>query len=230
MSSLIELSKNNQSKTNRSYTFAIFDWDGTLMDSTARIISCMQETARIADLPIPTVAAIKSIIGLSMDTVIDKMFPGAETHRRKFLTDTYREQYVELDSTPSPLFNGSLGLLNWLRERDILMAVATGKARAGLNRALESVELLNYFEFSVCADEAMSKPHPEMILRLLEQTGKTIDETIVIGDSVHDLGMASNAGVDSIGVTSGANSFDELSVHQPIEIYEQVDQIRQHFI
>ena len=213
----------------KQYSLVIFDWDGTLMDSTARIISCMQQTARIADLPIPTTKAVKGIIGLSMDAVLDKIFPGSEKNHRKELTDIFRQQYVELDTTPSPLFDGSLSLLNWLKEREYIIAVATGKARVGLNRALSSVNMLDFFQHSICADEAMSKPHPEMVNRLLADTATPAEQAIVIGDSVHDLKMAKNAGVDAIGVTSGASTFDELLVHSPIKIFEEVHHAREVF-
>ncbi len=213
----------------KQYSLVIFDWDGTLMDSTARIISCMQQTARMADLPIPTAKAVKSTIGLSMDAVLGKIFPSSEKKYRKELTDIYREQYIELDTTPSPLFEGSLSLLNWLREKEYVVAVATGKARVGLNRALASVNMLDFFEYSICADEAMSKPHPEMVNRLLARTSIPAERSIVIGDSVHDLKMANNAGVDAIGVTSGANTLDELFVHSPLKIYQQVHHIQEIF-
>lgn len=213
----------------KQYSLVIFDWDGTLMDSTARIISCMQQTARMADLPVPTPASVKSIIGLSMDVVLEQMFPDAEMSRRKELTDIYRQQYIELDTTPSPLFKGSLSLLNWLREQDYLIAVATGKARVGLNRALSSVNMLDFFQHSICADEAQSKPHPEMVNLLLTKTKTPIEQAIVIGDSVHDLKMANNAGVDSVGVTSGANTLEELSVHTPLRIYDEIHHAREIF-
>ncbi len=214
---------------NRNISFVIFDWDGTLMDSTARIISCMQQTARIAGLPVPESNQIRSTIGLSMDAVLDNIFPHTEISQRTEIISIYRRQYIELDTTPSPMFKGSLPLLNWLKEKDVLIAVATGKTRVGLNRALAMVDMQDFFEYSICADEARSKPHPEMVIQLLTMTGKSVLQTLVIGDSVHDIKMANNAGVKSIGVTSGANTFDELAVHSPVKIYDEVDQIRELF-
>ena len=164
-----------------------------------------------------------------MDAVLDKIFPGSEKKHRKELTDIFRQQYIDLDPTPSPLFDGSLPLLNWLKENEYILAVATGKARAGLNRALSSVDMLDFFEYSICADEAMSKPHPEMVNRLLAKTSTAAEQAIVIGDSVHDLKMANNAGVDAIGVTSGANTFNELSEHSPLKIFQQVHHTREMF-
>jgi len=212
------------------YSLVIFDWDGTLMDSTARIVSCMQSTAKIANLPVPSEQQVKGIIGLSMAAVLDKMFPAAGIERRTELTDIYRQHYIELDTTPSPLFEGTLPLLEELKSRNIKTAVATGKARAGLTRALESVDLLDYFEYSICADEAESKPHPEMVHRLLQQTGKSASQSLIIGDSVHDLGMAKNAGVASIGVTTGANKKHELEAFAPLHIIDDLSQLNPLFV
>ncbi|MGX5174054.1 HAD family hydrolase [Aliikangiella sp. IMCC44653] len=204
------------------YSFVIFDWDGTLMDSTGRIVSAMQTSAKLTGLPIPTKEAVKSIIGLSMQAVMQTLFPGCDaTTKEKFL-DIYRHQYITGDTTPSPLFDGVLENLNWLKQQSISIAVATGKARAGLNRVLAEVDLLDFFDITICADEAQSKPHPEMVEHLMQRMGKSKPETLVIGDSVHDLGMANAAGVASIGVTSGANEYDQLAEHKPLSILKNV--------
>ncbi|MEP1742011.1 MAG: HAD-IA family hydrolase [Kangiellaceae bacterium] len=211
----------------KNYHFVIFDWDGTLMDSTARIVSSMQQTARIVDEQVPTVEAIKSTIGLSMEAVISQLFPIAGELLKTRIRDVYREQYVDKDQTPSPLFPGAMDLLRWLESNNVKAAVATGKARHGLSRALTSVGLENYFEYSVCADEATSKPHPEMVHRLLDLTGSDPDKTLVVGDSVHDINMAKNARVDSIGVTTGASSPQALGDLRPIAVLDCLTQLKE---
>ncbi len=210
------------SKLRNKYSFIIFDWDGTLMDSTGRIVSAMQATAREKQLPIPSVEAVKSIIGLSMSAVMDQMFPSADSQMRDELMEIYRYQYVEGDNTPSPLFEGTIPLLEWLKKEGIPIAVATGKARHGLERVLKESGLTDFFDLTICADEAASKPHPEMVEYLLDKASKPLHDTLLLGDSIHDLKMANNAGIDSVAVTSGANSFAELSVHNPITILERV--------
>jgi phosphoglycolate phosphatase len=210
----------------KQYSFVIFDWDGTLMDSTARIVSAMQATARTANLPEPSDKAVKSIIGLSMEAVMDEMFPTANNSKREELFEIYRYQYVEGDKTPSPLFEGTLPLLNWLKSNDIPIAIATGKARQGLDRVLNQVGLIDFFDYTICADEAKSKPDPQMVEHLLERANKQKHETLILGDSVHDLKMANNAGVKSVGVTSGANTHAELDLHEPIIILERVCHLR----
>ena len=204
------------------FSFVIFDWDGTLMDSTARIVSAMQATAREANLPEPSEKAVKSIIGLSMGAVMDQIFPTADSASREKLFEIYRYQYVEGDKTPSPLFEGTMPLLHWLKSNEIPIAIATGKARQGLDRVLKDVGLLDFFDFSICADEASSKPHPQMVEHLLQRANKPANETLILGDSVHDLKMANNAGVKSVGVTSGANTHEELVVHNPMVILERI--------
>ena len=204
------------------YSLIIFDWDGTLMDSTGRIISAMQTTARNVAQPVPSDNQVKSIIGLGMKEVLDELFPKACEDTRAKLLEEYRFQYVEGDNTPTPLFAGSMTLLNWLKESQVQTSVATGKARNGLQRVMNEVGLIDFFDHSICADEAESKPSPSMIDILLERSGKTKHETLVIGDSVHDLQMAINAGVDAIGVTSGANSQSELEALTPVAILESV--------
>jgi len=192
------------------------------MDSTGRIVSAMQATARTANLPEPSEKAVKSIIGLSLDSVMDEMFPSATQSQREELFEIYRYQYVEGDKTPSPLFDGTMPLLNWLKSIDIPIAIATGKARHGLDRVLNEVGLIDFFDFSICADEAESKPHPQMVEDLLARANKSTHETLMLGDSVHDLKMANNAGVQSVGVTSGANTHAELDVHDPVIILERI--------
>jgi len=216
-------------KIHNPYSFVIFDWDGTLMDSTGRIVSAMQNSAHNVGLPVPTEKQVKSIIGLSMQAVTDTLFPNADEHNRSRLLEEYRFQYIEGDNTPTPLFEGVMEQLEWLKQQEVTIAVATGKARAGLDRVLKEVGLIDFFDHSICADEAAGKPHPEMVNRLMEKFGKQHDETIVVGDSIHDLHMAQNARVDAIAVTSGANQQHELTPFEPIAILDNVNQIRDWF-
>jgi phosphoglycolate phosphatase len=211
----------------KNYHFIIFDWDGTLMDSTSRIVSSMQQTARLVDAEVPTAEHIKSTIGLSMDAVITELFPSAREPLKTTIRDIYRDQYVDKDPTPSPLFSGALELLHWLDERGVQTAIATGKARAGLSRALSSVGLENYFKHSICADEANSKPDPEMVNQLLKETGLASDKTLVIGDSVHDIKMACNAKVDSVGVTTGACDQSALQSLKPVAVIDCLTQLKE---
>ena len=213
-------------KLHNPYSLVIFDWDGTLMDSTGRIISAMQAAATDVGFAVPSATQVKSIIGLSMQAVLQTLFPTTSDSQRENFLKAYKYQYIEGDTTPSPLFEGVIAQLEWLKSEQITIAVATGKARAGLSRVMQEVGLLNYFDFSICADEAESKPHPQMVERLMQSANKQPHQTIVVGDSVHDLHMAKNAKVAAIGVTSGANLFDELTPYEPITILPQVAEFK----
>lgn len=216
-------------KIHNPYSFVIFDWDGTLMDSTGRIVSAMQTSAANVELPIPSEKQVKSIIGLSMQACMDTLFPDASDDSRQRLLEEYRFQYIEGDNTPTPLFEGVSDQLEWLKSHDIKIAVATGKARAGLNRVLTEVGLLEFFDFTICADEAEGKPHPQMVLNLMQRAEMTHQQTLVVGDSVHDINMANNAKVAALAVTSGANQHHELEPLNPKEIFQKVTEIKQWF-
>lgn len=212
------------------YSLLIFDWDGTLMDSTARIVSSMQAAADILALPIPDEQIVKSSIGLSMQGVMQRVFPDIDPQKETAFFNAYRQQYVEENPTPSPLFPGTLDLLYWLRSQKVLLTVATGKARHGLSRVLAASELNDFFDFSICADEAKSKPDPEMIYRLLEQSNTQPAQALMLGDSIHDLKMAQTAKVDAIGVSGGACSADELNQYSPIAVLPSVCDLKSWFL
>jgi phosphoglycolate phosphatase len=204
------------------YDLVIFDWDGTLMDSTQRIISSMQNSAASLLLEIPTASQIKSTIGLSMQKVVSELFPDASPAVHNKVRDFYREEYINGNDTPTELFSSVVGLLEQLEMHSVLLSVATGKGRQGLKRVLDSVGWSNKFEHSICGDEAESKPNPEMLLQLLKQTGVKNHRALMVGDSIHDIAMAEAAGVDAVGVTTGANSRAELEVHKPIAIFDDI--------
>ncbi|MEC4724868.1 HAD-IIIA family hydrolase [Shewanella sp. D64] len=197
------------------YELVIFDWDGTLMDSVGKIVACMQQTARVLELPVPLEMAVRDIIGLSMGEALSILHPDGDDSVYSLMKDMYRQQYLELNDTPSPLFEGAESLVQQLNVSGYQLAVATGKARAGLNRVLNETGLGVHFVASRCADEAMSKPNPGMILQLLAELNVAPDKAVMIGDSVHDLNMANNAGIDAIGVSYGAHDADKLRSANP---------------
>lgn len=241
--------------TLRKYDLVIFDWDGTLMDSIGKIIICIENMARALALPVPSETDIRNVIGLSMTQALQMLFPcgllsspprlsasleldipvstssiictGTEacyiTMRAEFKT-----QYLHLDATPTPIFDQAPQLLESLTMAGYQLAVATGKARAGLNRVWEQSGLGHYFIASRCADEAPSKPHPEMILSLLQELQIQPERALMVGDSLLDLTMATNAGIDSIGVTYGAHSEAVLQQAKPIALIDSPQQLFLH--
>ncbi|WP_110456147.1 HAD-IA family hydrolase [Shewanella algidipiscicola] len=202
----------------KRYELVIFDWDGTLMDSVGKIVACMQQTAKELNLLVPTETAVRDIIGLSMDEALNVLYPSASHQTRQNMINVYREQYLQLNQTPSPVFDGAEELLLSLKASGHQLAVATGKARAGLNRVLHETGFTQHFVASRCADEAHSKPHPQMLQQLLQQLTVAPEKAVMIGDSIHDLNMARNAGMDAIGVSYGAHSAERLSAALPVAV------------
>ncbi len=212
------------------YKLVIFDWDGTVMDSVGRIVSSMQAAANSSGIAIPTEQAVKDIIGLSLDKALDKLFPQADEQQRLALVDGYRDQYVTLNKTETPLFSGAEHLLNELRDTGHYLAVATGKARRGLNRVFESTALGDRFHTSRCADEAESKPSPDMIHQIMTELSVEPEQTIMIGDSMYDMEMARSAGVARIGVTHGVHDHETLKDYQPVLLADSLHDVKQFLL
>ncbi|CAM3453198.1 HAD-IA family hydrolase [Shewanella pealeana] len=209
----------------KPYELVIFDWDGTLMDSISKIVTCMQQMAHSLSLVCPSELAVRDVIGLSMEEALKTLYPALPTIDFDPMINSYKEHYLTLNTTPSPLFDGSEMLLNELSTRDYRLAVATGKGRNGLNRVLSETGLARHFESSRCADESKSKPNPDMLYDLLEELKVKPERALMVGDSLHDLNMANNAGVDSVGVSYGAHSESKLLlakpkaiIHRPLEL------------
>ncbi len=203
----------------------IFDWDGTLMDSTARIVSCMQQAAIEVELPVPDAEAVRQIIGLSLFHAFDVLFPNSNGAIQQHLFQRYRQLYIEEDKTPSPLFEGAINCLTSLVEHGFSLTVATGKARVGLTRVMDEVKLAHLFTDTICADEAEGKPSPDMINQLLQRAGLSAGQAVMIGDTEHDLEMASKAGVTSYGVSHGAHTVEQLLKWQPLAMVDHLDEL-----
>ncbi|MGL1957521.1 MAG: HAD-IA family hydrolase [Colwellia sp.] len=212
------------------YKLVIFDWDGTLMDSIGRIVSSMRSAAKICLLEVPTHQQVKDIIGLSLPKAFEILFPNMTSEQKKIMVAQYRYQYVEGDNTSISLFDNALNLLTALKENNKKLAVATGKARAGLQRVFDSTQTEHFFHASRCADEALSKPDPQMLLSLLEEFKLSPDQAVMIGDTSHDLKMAQAAGIDSIGITLGAHSANVLKQYNPKAVIDSLSELQQLLI
>ncbi len=197
------------------YALVIFDWDGTLIDSADRIVCSMQAAARDLAHPALEPDAVRNIIGLGLPEAIQQLLPGATAETVEAMRERYSHHFLSQDQTPCPLFPGVEVGLRWLRAAGYRLAVATGKSRRGLDRAFRDTGLGPLFEFSRCADETRSKPHPLMLEELLAESGCSASQALMIGDTEYDLEMASNAGVDSVAVTYGVHAPDRLARHGP---------------
>jgi phosphoglycolate phosphatase len=195
---------------NRQFDLIVFDWDGTLMDSEAKIVRCMQAAADDLGINDPGSDAIRNIIGLGLAEAMQALFPTEDRSRRSELVDRYRRHFLELDATEMPLFPGVSDGLARLAEQGYLLAIATGKARRGLNRVLDETGLHHLFVSSRCADETFSKPHPRMLEEILDETGIENARALMVGDTEYDMQMARNANVPGLAVSYGVHARERL--------------------
>jgi phosphoglycolate phosphatase len=198
----------------------VFDWDGTLMDSEAQIVACLH--AAIADLGLEPMDdhTVKNVIGLGLREAIDTLVPGRDQHFHRAFVEHYRKYWFQ--SKDSVLFDGVREVLDTLQQQQLLLGVATGKARRGLERVLGETDLASVFHATRCADEAPSKPHPQMLLDIMERLNVSPDETLMVGDTEYDMEMATNAGAAKIAVRTGVHSERRLNRHQPLVCLEQL--------
>lgn len=205
----------------KRYDLIVFDWDGTLMDSTGTIIRCIQLAAQDLGLKVPSESKAAHVIGLGMHDALKVAMPEVDPAMYPKVVERYRRHYFDLDEQ-LVLFDGVLPMLEDLAQQGYFLAVATGKSRVGLNRALNVSKLLGRFDATRCADETFSKPHPAMLQELTRELGQDMRRTVMIGDTTHDLNMARNAGADSIGVTYGAHDLQTLSELAPVHMADSV--------
>jgi phosphoglycolate phosphatase len=196
-------------KSNRRYDLIVWDWDGTIMDSTPTIVNCIQQACRDLGFKEPDDSLASSVIGLGIQDSLRRAVPWIEPVHFPKLTDRFRFHYLAKDHELH-LFEGIRELLEDLRNEGYLLGVATGKSRVGLDRSLEFHQLGHVFHETRTADESFSKPHPGMLLELSDVMQVPTRRMLMIGDTTHDLDMASNAGVDAIAVTYGAHPPDTL--------------------
>jgi phosphoglycolate phosphatase len=198
----------------KRYDLLIFDWDGTLMDSAGTIVACIQQSSADLGWPVPSRAAASHIIGLGLKEAVEALFPDKSESEHPALVERYRYHYLSQDHEIR-LFEGASELIRDLHARGFLLAVATGKARRGLDRAFAHSGLAAFFHASRTADETFSKPHPAMVEELLDELNVPRERALMIGDTSHDLEMARNAGIDSLAAGYGAHPAAHLSDFGP---------------
>lgn len=197
------------------YKLLVFDWDGTLMDSAAEIVYCFQQACADLDIEVPTEAQIKSIIGIGMQEAIAALFPQMDPGDYSGLVDKYRVHYFNEERTPSSLFDGVKDMLLQLERDGYFLAVATSKGRHGLDRVLARTGLDQVFHYTRCVDEAPSKPHPQMLMDILDFMGCEPQQSLMIGDTEFDMLMAQNARMQGLAVACGAHERERLLASKP---------------
>jgi len=203
----------------RRFDLLVFDWDGTLMDSTTVIASSLQAACADLDLPVPSDDRARHIIGLGLLDAMRHILPGVPPSIYPQVVERYGFHFRAREES-APLFDGAEDALRALNAAGHLLAVATGKSRRGLNRVLERTGLASLFHATRCGEEAASKPAPEMLYELQAELGTQNSATLMIGDTTHDLQMAQNAGVAGVAAAFGAHPREQLLALQPLACFD----------
>ena len=209
------------------FRLLVFDWDGTLMDSIGSIVACtrvVMDELELGGLPEQT---IRGTIGLGLRETVEVLCPGGGDQMFARILDCYRKHWHETYRDLPVLFDGVRETVLELAEDGYLLAVATGKSRRGLDHALEQTALQDVFHATRTVDEAFSKPHPQMLLDILDELGVRPSAAAMIGDTTYDLEMARNAGTAGIGVCSGSHGREELERLGPLACLERVSELRE---
>lgn len=213
----------------KQFDLIVFDWDGTLVDSTHAIVESVQGAAEDAGLPIPSDAAARGIIGLELHRALATLFESVSEEQVRYLAERYRYHFLVRDHA-IPMFEGVAEALEELTEEGFMLSVATGKTRRGLDRAMSTTGLHPHFLASRCADECFSKPHPQMLHEIMDELGVMPERTLMIGDTSYDLQMASNAGASSLAVSYGAQPLEALLEHAPLAHFDRFTKLHQWLI
>ena len=209
----------------RRFELIVFDWDGTLMDSAAAIVASLQGACRDLGHPVPTDTEARYVIGLGLQDAMRHVLPHVDPSEYPPLLERYRAHYLMRDEDTT-LFQGAGRLVGELRQAGFKLAVATGKSRRGLNRALSATGLAESFHATRCADEGHPKPHPDMLESLMRALMVPAEQTLMVGDTTHDMAMAQNAGVACVAVAYGAHARTELEPYAPLACVEAISELR----
>ncbi len=208
----------------RRFDLVVFDWDGTLVDSTEHIAASIQAAATDLSLPIPDNRQARYIIGLGLLDAMKYLFPGLESERYGDVTARYSYHFLAGNHLIHP-FAGAVEMLEQLHAAGYVVGIATGKSRRGLDRSLDECGLARFFHITRCADEGFPKPHPGMLQHLMDEVVAPPTRTLMIGDTTHDVSMAHNAGTAAVAVSYGAHEKDALLAARPLACVDSVAEL-----
>ena len=208
----------------KRFDLVVFDWDGTLIDSAGAIVGCIQAACRDLGLPVPEPERARHVIGLGLADSLSHAIPGLPPSEYPRVAERYRHHFTAVDANLS-LFPGTREMLAGLRGNGHALAIATGKSRAGLARALANTGLKDLFDATRCADQCAPKPAPDMLLELLDEVAAAPDRAVMIGDTSHDLEMATNAGVAAVAVGYGAHDPSRLAALAPLALVGSTEEL-----
>jgi phosphoglycolate phosphatase len=212
----------------KRYDLIVFDWDGTVMDSTAVISGSIQAACRDLGLTVPDDETARHVIGLGLDQALRYAVPDMPESMCPDLVERYRHHFLAQDQA-IPLFEGARETIAELHHAGYRLGVATGKSQAGLNRAMEATGMKNYFHATRTADRSLSKPDPAMLLELMEELGSSAGRTLMVGDTTHDVQMAHNAKVDVVAMGHGAHPSVQLQELNPLALVGNFTELRAWF-
>lgn len=212
----------------REFDLIVFDWDGTLMDSAAKIVACMQSAAIDEGVSPPKEKEVEDIIGLGLPQALERLFPYENKAVHGAIQDSYSFHYAENNKSHTPLFPGVEQGLTALESMGYTLAVATGKSRRGLDRVFDSADMRRFFKASRCADETASKPDPLMLNELIEVFSCAPERVLMVGDTEYDMEMGKNAGVALAAVSYGVHEVERLRAYKPRYCVDAIDELISH--
>lgn len=205
----------------------VFDWDGTLFDSTGIIAHSLQQACMALNLPVPDWMAAQQVIGLGFDEAIERLVGVLSPEQNEQFLSAFRRSYASNENLIT-LFSGIDVMLAQLKQQGKHLAIATGKSRASLDRVLTNNPIFQqYFSGSRTGDQTQSKPHPQMLFELLDEFNIMPEHAVMVGDTTYDVEMAHSAGLRSIAVTYGAHNEPLLQSARPTHLVTNVTQLTQ---
>jgi phosphoglycolate phosphatase len=209
----------------KPFDVLIFDWDGTLMDSEAHIVACLEVAMREVGVAVRPPDELKQVIGLGLYEALAALMPEENASVHQQASEAFRRFFLAGDATPSELFPGVESTLQQLQREGFQLAVATGKSRRGLDKVLRQTQMESLFGITRCADETFSKPHPQMLEEILTDFDTLAHRALMIGDTDFDLQMAANIGMPSLAVSYGVHDIERLTPHKPLAILDRMEDL-----
>jgi len=212
-----------------SFKVVVFDWDGTLVDSEQHIVSSITYATEQVGLPERDYSAKKNIIGLSMKEALLSLYPHLDEAEIVEVRKHFSEWFFSKPTGQDQLFDGVIDVLETLREKDVRLAVATGKSRHGLEKALDTTTLRRYFDITRCADETRSKPDPLMLRQIVDYYALSVNDILMVGDTEFDLSMAHQIDMPRVAVSHGVHDVDRLLRYQPLKVVDHLSELLEFY-
>ena len=209
----------------KQYKAVIFDWDGTIMNSEARIVDAIQTAARECGLPVLPYDESKQIIGLSLEKAILGLYPDLDQSKVVAMSEAYTQGFLEESTVEMQPFDGAEAMLLNLKQQGLKLAIATGKSRRGLDAVLAETGFGVYFDMTRTPVESASKPDPLMLSQILEMFDLKVEETVMIGDTSFDMEMAQNINMDRVALTHGVHQTEVLNAYNPVATLDSLHEL-----